>query len=249
MFFILSKILVVLLSPTLWILILFITGLSTKKPKLRKYAFRVSLVLFIVFSNGFLFNQFAKMWDVPAASLPASKTYSCAIVLGGFGSEDAERNGYFNLAADRFIQAIKLKMSGKASHLLISGGNGQLFPTGFRESDWVLRELRDIKLADSSVLIENRSRNSYENALYSKQLLESENLKPPYLLITSAYHMRRAMYTYKKLGVEIVPFPCNYFAGRGATTFSDFIPRAMVLSGWEIYIKEVVGYAVYFFKK
>ena len=249
MFFILSRILTVLLSPTLWIFILFITGLSTKKPGVRKYTLRVSLLLLIVFSNGFLFNQFGRLWDVPPASLPANKTYSCAIVLGGFASEDADRNGYFNLSADRFIQAIKLKMSGKASHLLISGGNGQLFPTDFRESDWVLQELKDLKLADSSILIENRSRNSYENALYSKQLLESENLKPPYLLITSAYHMRRAMYTYKKMGIDIIPFPCNYFSGRAATTLYDFIPRASVLSGWDFYIKEVVGYAAYYFKK
>jgi len=249
MFFILSKTLVVLLSPTLWIFTLVIIGFGTKRPALRKRLLSASLILFLLFSNTFLLNQFARWWDVQPASLPADKTYSCAIVLGGFGSEDMKKKGYFNFAADRFIQAIKLKTEGKVSRLLISGGNGQLFPTDFRESDWALSELKDVKIPDSGILIENRSRNSYENALFTKQLLDTQNLKPPYLLITSAYHMRRAMYTYKKMGIDIIPFPCNYFAGRSKTTFPDFIPRASALAGWEIYLKEVVGYAAYYFKK
>ncbi len=246
MFFVLSKMLIFLLSPTLWIFIFFIITLITKKSKLKKVSFIASLILFILFSNNFLLNQFAKLWDVKETSLPANINYSCAIVLGGFGSEDANKKGYFNFASDRFIQAIKLKTEGKVSHLLISGGNASLFPTDFKEGDWVELQLKDLKISDSCVLIENRSRNSYENAVFSKKLLDSGKLKPPYLLVTSAFHMRRALYVYKKMGVDVIPFPCNYFAGRGETTFSSFIPNGSALAGWEIYIKEFIGYIIYF---
>jgi len=248
MFFVISKILGYLLRPVLWILILFIIGLLTKKPKRKKYFIRSSLILLIIFSNPFVLIQFARWWDVKPAKLAADSNYSCAIVLGGYGSEDANKDGYFNASADRFIQAVKLKAEGRVSHLLITGGTGRLFPTDFRESDWVLSQLRDLKIPDSSILIEDRSRNSYENAVFSKRMFDSMSLKPPYLLITSAYHMRRARYIYKKQGLDVIAYPCNYLEGRGAISFSDFIPSGSALNHWEFYIREVVGYAVYAIK-
>ena len=248
MFFVFSKILICLLSPTFWVFILTILGLITKKPKLKKYSFRIAFIIFILFSNPFLLNQFARLWDVKERVLAPNVSYSSAIVLGGFGSEDADKNGYFNTSADRFLQAIKLKTEGRVSHILISGGSGKLIPTAFREGDWVLTQLRDLKIPDSAILVENRSRNSYENAVFSKTLLDSMHLKPPYVLITSAFHMRRAAAVFKKKGVDVVPFPCNYIAGRTETTLSDFIPSGAALGTWEVYIKEVVGYVVYSFK-
>jgi uncharacterized SAM-binding protein YcdF (DUF218 family) len=248
MFFVFSKILIYLLAPITWILIFLVIGVVTKKPKLKKYSFRISLILFILFSNPFLLNSFAKWWDVKETSLPEGTNYSCVIVLGGFTSEDANGNGYFSVAADRFIQAVKLKAQGKVDRILISGGNGNLLPSDFRESDWVASQLRTLRIPDSTILAENRSRNSYENALFSKKLLDSAGLKPPYLLITSAFHMRRAFSTYRKNGVNVIPFPCNYIAGRGKTLFSDFIPSAWTLATWQVYIKEIVGYGVYAIK-
>src|SRR5438105_8609282 len=123
MFFMVSKIFGYLLRPVLWIVILFIIGLLTKKTKRKKYCFRSSLILLLLFSNPFLLDQFAKWWDVKETKLPAGSAYSCAIVLGGYGSEGANKNGYFNTSADRFIQAVKLKTEGRTTHLLITGGN------------------------------------------------------------------------------------------------------------------------------
>src|SRR5438309_12050124 len=95
MFFVLSKMFVYFLKPVIWIFIFFIIGLVTKKPRLKKYCLRISLILFILFSNTFLLNQFAKLWDVKETALPDYSTYSCAIVFGGFASEDTHQNGYF----------------------------------------------------------------------------------------------------------------------------------------------------------
>ena len=245
MFFSLSKIFIYFLAPFVWIFILVVIGLITKRKKLKRICFIISFFLFLLFSNPFLLNQFAKMWDVQQTILPADKSYSAAIILGGYASEDAEQYGYFNIAADRFIQAIKLKTEGKVSHVLISGGNGKLFPTDYRESDWVFTQLRNLKIPDSTILVENRSRNSYENALFSKNILDSVKLYSPYILVTSAYHMRRALYIYKKMGLDVIPYPCNYIAGRNKISATDFIPSAGTLSYWEIYIKEIVGYAMY----
>ncbi len=245
MFFILSKLLNFSLSPLFWIVLFLCIGFFTKRKQLKKISYRISIVLFLIFSIPFFLNQFARRWDFRKTELPAGSKYSCAIVLGGFVSEDYNGEGYFNATSDRFIQFVKLKEEGKVSHLLISGGSSRLLPTDFRESDWVASQLKAFNIPDSFILMENQSRNSYENALYSKKLLDSAHLKPPYILVTSAFHMRRALATYKKMGVSVIPYPCNYIAGKGRTDIGDFIPSIFTFGTWYYYIKEVVGYIVY----
>ena len=56
--------------------------------------------------------------------------------------------------------------------------------------------------------------------------------------------MRRALLICKKANLNIEPYPCNYFAGKGIFTFADFIPSAQTLSDWNVYVKELVGYVV-----
>lgn len=246
MFFIFSKILINLIYPFTWIITLLILSLFNRNAGLRRHYLIASISLLLIFSNPFLLNLFAKYWDINPTTPIGS--YSCAIILGGFVSEDKDGNGYFNTASDRFIQAIKLKNSGKADNLLFSGGNGNLLPGGFREADWLLTELKNYKIADSSIIIEKNSRNTLENAKFSKNLLNSKKLAPPYLLVTSAFHMRRSMFTFEKTGIDVLPYSANYIAGREKATFDTFIPSAEALLKWNIYIKEIIGFVAYYFK-
>src|SRR5476651_2124535 len=122
MYFILSKILFYLLLPLTWIFIVFSVAVFSKN-KLRRIRFFIAaLVMLYTFSNAFLFNQFAKRWDIPAYPATDTTKYSCVIVLGGFAGEDKNGTGHFNGAADRFIQGLKLYKTSKVSHILISGG-------------------------------------------------------------------------------------------------------------------------------
>ena len=199
-----------------------------------------AIVLLVLFTNPFLFNQFAQSWDI-APYKPDSKKYSCAIVLGGFSSSDGNNGGYFNTSADRFLQGIKLLSNGQTSHMLITGGNGNLLSGGFKEGLWVQKQLKEFNYPDSAILIESESRNTLENARFSKLILQKAKLSPPYLLVTSAFHMRRSLMIFKKAGINVVPYPANYLVRRKAV-ISDIIPKTDVLSYWDIYIKEVVGY-------
>jgi|SRR6185437_5284003 len=240
MYFVLSKVLLLLIFPFIWFLAFFIAGLTVKRPLLKRRFLLISAAILLVFSNPFLFNRFANKWNVAPVPLTDS-VYSCAIVLGGFSGEDAKGNGYFNYAADRFVQAVKLFSTGKVSHILVSGGNGSLFPDKFEEADWVKTQLKLFKVPDSCVLIEDRSRNTLENAAFSKRLLEHDHLAPPYLLVTSAFHMRRSLGIFRKQKMAVVPYPCNYMAGNEQTSITDFIPDAGVMAGWNVYIKELTG--------
>jgi len=247
MFFVLSKLLLVFILPFTWIAVCLITSLITRKPHIKRRFLVTAMVLLLIFTSPFLINQFAKLWDVKPVPLK-NKTYSCVIVLGGFSGVDANGEGVFNPAADRFIQSLKLLTTGKATHILVSGGNGNLLAGSFRESDWVKMQLEQLKVPDSLIIIENQSRNTLENAAFSKTILAQKHLQPPYLLVTSAFHMRRSLAIFKKQKMDVVPYPCNYIAGNGEFVITDLIPDATPLSNWNIYIKEVVGHAVNYFK-
>ena len=248
MFFILSKLFIYFIYPITWVIVLCIAGLIVKDERRKRRLFKASFITLIIFSNPFLFSQWARRWDFPPASLPGSAHYTCAILLGGFTGEDNHQQGYFTGGADRFIEAAELKDKGTVSHILMTGGNPGLLPTQYREADWVSLQIKNLNIPDSCIFIEHDSRNSFENAQFSKRILDSAKLPPPYLLVTSAYHMRRAYYIFRKMGVEVIPFPCNYVAGRDKTSFSSFIPSAGVLTGWEVYIKEMIGLIAYHFK-
>ncbi|RYZ99052.1 MAG: YdcF family protein [Sphingobacteriaceae bacterium] len=246
MYFVLSKILLVFIFPLTWIIVLLLAAFIVKKPTL-KYRLLITAVLFLlIFTNPFLLGRVINCWDIPPQLANNKNTYSAAIILGGYASEDAAGRGHFNTSADRFIQAVKLKHTGKIEYLVITGGNASLNPTAFREGEWVRSQLPIFHIPDNAVLMENRSRNTIENAAYAKQLLNSNKLKPPYLLVTSAFHMRRAMYIFKKAGVQVEPYSCDYTSGH-TISVADFIPDAATLSIWNTYIKEMMGITAAYF--
>jgi uncharacterized SAM-binding protein YcdF (DUF218 family) len=237
-----SAVLSGVLSPFNWLIVLLLVACMVKKRSLKKTALILALFVFIVFGNAALLNWYAKTWQPKPVVLSPSAEYSCGIVPGGFASPDADANGYFNATADRFIQAVKLYKTGHIKHILISGGNGKENEKSFREAAWVRGELVSVGIPDSVIFTEDKSNNTKENAIYSKQILDSLHLTPPYLLITSAFHMPRAALVFKKAGVDVVPFPCNYNIGRGSFSPWDLIPTPSTLLGWDSFLKETVGY-------
>jgi uncharacterized SAM-binding protein YcdF (DUF218 family) len=244
MTFVLSKVLLFLLFPITWVLLLFIAALLAGNARRKQRLIIAGMAVFYLFSIPVLLNAYARLWRYPQPPVDKNKVYSCAIILGGFSSEKADGDGYFNGASDRFIQALKLKATEQASHILISSGNASIQPDAFKEATWVGKQLREMHIPDSCVLIENRSRNTIENALYSKQLLIKAHLQPPYMLVTSDFHMRRSMLIFKKTGIDVIPYTCDYTAGVTKLSWADFLPSATTLGKWEFYTKELVGYVV-----
>src|ERR1700753_1162111 len=106
MYFFFSKVLLFLISPIIWISVLLLIALLSKRPKLKKRSLLFAIVLLIVFSNQGLLELFARHWNIPRAGFDEKKVYSAVIVLGGFSGENNKGVGYFNENSDRFIQGI-----------------------------------------------------------------------------------------------------------------------------------------------
>ena len=222
-----------------------VTGYFLRKTIFKKICRILALCIFLLFSNGWLLDWYAKKWQPPPVDISKGIAYSCGIVPGGFASPGTDEKGYFNSAADRFIQAAKLYKLGEIKHILICGGNGKVDKKDFREGVWVKGELSAIGIPDSVIFVEDRSNNTADNAVHAKQILDSLQLKPPYLLITSAHHMPRASIIFKNAGIPTLAFPCNYIAGAGDFTVSSLLPEPAVLSDWNTYLKETAGYFWY----
>jgi uncharacterized SAM-binding protein YcdF (DUF218 family) len=248
MFFIFSKLLLVFILPLTWIIATLIASVVVKNARLKRRFLIASITLLLIFTNPFLFNQFAKVWDIDPVPLTNTKPYSCAIILGGFSGEDSKGHGYFNSAVDRFIQGVRLYNTGKVSRILVTSGNGNLIHDNFEEADWVKTQLLDFKVPDSAILIENRSRNTLENAAFSKKVINANHLKPPYLLVTSAFHMRRSLGIFKRENIDVIPYPCNYLGEHVKISIDQLIPDSSVLGEWNYYTKEVVGTLVNYLK-
>ncbi|WP_256013069.1 YdcF family protein [Desertivirga xinjiangensis] len=245
MFHLLSKLLLIFIQPLTWALLLILVALLAKKTKTRKASLILSVLVLLIFSNGFLLNRLATAWDITSQP-PAGTRYSCAIVLGGFSSKGpGSQYGHFNASADRFIQALVLWKQKKADRILVSGGNGHLTKSTFLEGQFAVEQLKKLQVPDSVILMESESKNTFENALYSKQLLKQKNCKGPFLLVTSAFHMRRALQTFKKAKLDVVPYPCDFKLNTGNVQADDFLPKAEVLSLWSMYIKEIIGVIAY----
>ncbi|MEO3404671.1 YdcF family protein [Mucilaginibacter sp. CAU 1740] len=244
MFFIFSKVLSFLMNLLLWVFAFLLIALFSKNVKRKKKFLLWGILLLYIFSNSVLINAVSWAWDIRDTNIQPNKKYSCAIVLGGFSSDDGRGGGFFNMAADRFIQGLRLQRMGRVDKLLLTGGNGLLMPSAYREADWTKEQYKDLQVPDSCLLIENKSRNTIENAAFTKQLLQTQKLKGPYLLVTSAFHMRRSMMIFKKQGIDVIAYPCNFSTRNFSFSAEDLLPNAGAMAGWGTYIKEGIGYVV-----
>ncbi|UAY53282.1 YdcF family protein [Ferruginibacter albus] len=237
------------ISPFNWIVLLIILSFFVKTDKIKKRYWYAALIIFLLFSNNFLLEFYARWWNAKPRDVSADKPYSCGIVLGGFAGPDEHGNGFFNITADRYIQTVKLYKQGKIKHILISGGNGKDEVSSFTEGAFAKQQMIIMGIPDSVIYCEDKSTNTADNAAYSKILLDSLSLKPPYLLITSALHVRRATLIFKNNGIETIDYPCNYVNGISKLDFLDVLPDPVDLFQWKPYLKEAVACGVYHFKK
>lgn len=249
MFFFLSKTLGQLLNPLVLLVILLLLGLFLKKPFLR-YLFGGAFALFfLIFTNPVITNEVMEWWEVPpVAYATLQEPYQAAIVLSGVTASDKGPHDrvHFHKGADRVMHAIQLYKMGRVRNLLLSGGSGSIEADSVSEAARMRRVMLLSGVPDSVIMLEGKSRNTYENAVYSKQMLDSLFVDRRYLLVTSAFHMRRAQACFRKAGVETDPFTADFYSSDTPYEFSSFvIPRAEAIVAWDKLIKEWVGLLMY----
>jgi uncharacterized SAM-binding protein YcdF (DUF218 family) len=134
------------------------------------------------------------------------------IVLGGAISPDvsAARNDVaLNESAERLTAVADLARRYPKARILFSGGSGALIYDEGTEAEYAARILESFGIPYARVMLEDRSRNTIENAIYSKDIVKP---KPGerWLLVTSAHHIPRSIGVFRKVGFAVEAYPVDW---------------------------------------
>jgi uncharacterized SAM-binding protein YcdF (DUF218 family) len=240
MYYYISKLAYLFIAPENWIIALVLAALLIKNAVTRKRLQFSVLALILLFGNRFLFTTLVTAWQPKPVDPATMPTCEAAILLGGGASFDKYGVGYFNSAADRFIQAVILYKTGKVKRIIISGGSNAAGQP--KDADFQYRKMLDLGIPATDLIVEDSSATTFENAVCTKQIIDPLHLQPPFILVTSATHIPRAQSVFVKAGIPVIPFPCNYNVVESQLSFSDyFIPNTATLFSWSGFLKEVVG--------
>ncbi|MGY6646733.1 MAG: YdcF family protein [Salinarimonas sp.] len=252
MFFIISKIVWFLLAPSNLLALLVALGLLLAS---LTRARRSGLALAGIACAGlFLFGM------TPLASLamrtlearfpvaePLTGTVHGIVVLGGSQDPDASialGQPVLNEAAERLVVGLELARRFPDARVLLSGGSGALAGNDTSEARAGALMLESLGLDPVRILIEERSRNTHENAVFSRDVAQPQEGET-WLLVTSAFHMPRSVGVFREAGFEVVPYPVDFRTmGRdgglpGFATISDGLRR------FDVAMREYVGLVAY----
>ena len=149
-------------------------------------------------------------WLEQAYLPPVEPAGDVIIMLGGGAMPDSpDVDGVGALCAspaNRLLTAVRLQRK-LGVPILLSGG--QVYEDTGAEAKIARRILIDLGVPESKILVETRSINTTQNARYSAEILRAQGLTQP-ILVTSAFHMKRAVLNFKKQGIDVVPYPADY---------------------------------------
>ena len=241
MFFAISKTLGFLSHPLFFLLIVAVLGFILKKKILVYGAFAC---LWLV-STPAVSDLLLSLIEYPAKELPAGETFPVAVVLGGIIDLDHDERAVpdFFESADRILNGIELVHKGTAEKLLFTGGSGDIMnrdaSEGLKIEAWL-----ENQIPEDSILMETKSRNTWENAVFSKELIQKNADGRPVLLITSAFHMRRSLACFIKAGIPAIPYAVDYRQINTRGVY-EWLPDEEALRNSYIVVKEFSGIVAY----
>jgi uncharacterized SAM-binding protein YcdF (DUF218 family) len=180
-------------------------------------------------------------WDA-ARGAPAG-----IIVLGGAISPDvsaARKEVALNEAAERLTALVDLARRYPDARIIFSGGSGALIHREGTEAEFAVRLLESLGVSRSRIVAEGRSRNTFENALFSKALAAPKEGER-WLLVTSAYHMPRAIGVFRRVGFAVEPFPVDWRTRGPQDAMRPFETVGDGLRRTDTAMREWVGLLIY----
>jgi uncharacterized SAM-binding protein YcdF (DUF218 family) len=249
--FYLSKILNFFINPlyilSLVILIQLFIIFFLQSKKLVVFFSKLLLILFLIFGYSPLSNfLLSKIEDYIQTSKYPVQQLTGVIVLGGSfnsGLESKERNEVsLNSSAERLTKALEIYKKNPRLLILFSGFSGELKPQGWSESDMAKKFFLDQGVKLDNLIFENQSRNTFENIKYSKDIIA--NYKGTWGLITTASHMPRSFFAFKKQSLILEPISVDYKTGTSKKFWINF-DISLGLSNWGIILHELIGISYY----
>ena len=213
MFFIISKILGFMINPFNLVILLFFLGFALlfKKPVAGRKLICIGVVILFICGLNYIPRCCMSILEdrIPAADIPDE--VDGIIVLSGMVNRHSSHAGLVELtsSADRIINGVILAKKYPKTKLIISGGTGSLIQDerNLKEAEYLKRLSIDLGVKKERILVECESRNTHEHTEKLARLIPKEGI---WVLVTSAYHMPRAMGCFLKAGYHVLPYPVDY---------------------------------------
>jgi uncharacterized SAM-binding protein YcdF (DUF218 family) len=247
----LSKIVNFLINPLyilfliIFCLILVIFFINSKK--LVIFFSKLFLILFLFFSyiplSNFLLN---KIEDYIQPSKYPVQQLTGIIVMGGSlnsGLLSKERNETsINGGAERLTKTLEIYKKNPKILILFSGFSSELHPEGWSESQSAKKFFFDQGVKIDNLIFEEKSKNTFENVIFSKEFILKN--KGPWGLITTASHMPRSFFSFKKQGIILEPIVVDYQTGTSKMFWINF-DISKGISNWNTIFHEIFGLVYY----
>ncbi len=258
MFFVLAKVLWFLLQPSSLMVGAILTGAALAATKWCRLGRRLLwggaialLICGLTPLGDVLIQPLESRFPRAEIERPASgagRPVTGIIVLGGGAdghAADSPQLAALNESAERYTEAVALARRLPDAKVVFTGGSGAFIAAGKPEAEIAGRLFEALGVPKERITLESRSRDTYENALFTARIL-SPKPGERWLLVTSAWHMPRAMGCFRRAGFAVEAWPVDYrTAGRfEPLRFHSSIPEG--LRRIDFIVREYIGLAVYY---
>jgi uncharacterized SAM-binding protein YcdF (DUF218 family) len=251
LFFVLSKLLDVALSPLTWAIVLCLLGaiaVLQKSPRrgMRAAPLAAACVLY-VFSIEPVSNALARRLEAPAVpTARANVTYDAVILLGGLVDSATGAFGQrsYNDNVERLLVTFDLLRAGRAKFAILSGGPVEPEAGEASEARVLAAQLSDWGIAKEQLVVEDRARNTRENAVESARIVRDRGWTKV-LVVTSAFHMPRALECFNAVGLQVDTLPVDRRALDLTHRTVSYLPRSGALNQSTNALRELAGRLIY----
>lgn len=245
-----SKIAWALIQPLNALCLLALTGLAARAVWPREGQAMMNFALILILFFGVVpVGPLALTWlerQYPAPRTLPEKIDGVIVLGGGFESYLTQTSGHVvaNDNVDRVFCFIEIAKKHPQAKLVFSGGSGDILHPDAMESLDARLFFHLAGLDGAHILYETQSRNTYENATFTKDMVKPQ-AGENWVLVTSAYHMPRAVGIFEKLDWKIIPYSCDPRTD-GSYSIGGALPNVSGnFSALNIAVREIVGLIVY----
>jgi uncharacterized SAM-binding protein YcdF (DUF218 family) len=256
MFFYVSKLIWSFLVPTNFLLFMTLTatlGLNTRFATSARWIVLMGIAMLCVIAFSplayWVMRPLEERFPKPSLSNgpELNEKIDGIIILGGAVGLTRDEIKLSDQGA-RMTSGIALSRQFPNAKLMFTGGDGGLSRNGERwtESTAARQLFQELGVNHTTIVYEERSRNTYENALFSSQIIKPK-AGERWVLVTSAFHMARAVGSFRKVGWDVIPYPVDYETDHRSTRFHFSRSASSSLKIFDLATKEWIGLMAYGF--
>ncbi len=210
----------VFINPFNLLLFFFLIGLIFLLIKKYKIALFILLInFFIIFTISFFpigkYLTYLLEKDYHAKIELPKKIDGIMILGGATNAKLANEYNQINVndASERLIESLRLINKFNEAKIVFSGGSGSINKTNYSHAQIAKNFYEIAKIDTTNIIFEDKSRNTFENILFTSKIVKPKS-NEKWILITSAFHMKRAIFIAEKINWKFIPYAVDFKTGK-----------------------------------